>query len=176
MDKVRYYIDSNGEFVIENYNLTGTFSNFLPGIAGLFGIPMWAFYVNRAQCVCSFGVQSKDSPIMEFLPANRAYQLVSSQGFRTFIKIKDKKKHIFHEPFVSPQANGSLSVEQKMFISPHGLRIQESIPAKGLIIEVNYFTIPGESFAALAREVSFKNTSRKDLTLEVLDGSPIIMP
>ena len=63
-----------------------------------------------------------------------------------------------------------------MFISPHGLRIQESIPAKGLIIEVSYFTIPGESFAALAREVSFKNTSRKDLTLDVLDGSPIIVP
>ena len=176
MDKVKYYIDSNGEFVIENYNLAGTFSNFLPGIAGLFGIPMWVFYVNRAQCVCSFGLKSKDSPIMEFLPANRAYQLVSSQGFRTFIKIKDKKKHIFHEPFVSSQANGSLSVQQKMIISSHGLRIQESIPAKGLAIEVSYFTIPGESFAALAREVSFKNTSRKDLTLDVLDGSPIIMP
>ena len=176
MDKVKYYIDSNGEFVIENYNLAGTFSNFLPGIAGLFGIPMWAFYVNRGQCVCSFGLKSKDSPIMEFLPANRAYQLVSSQGFRTFIKIKDKKKHIFHEPFVSSQANGSLSVEQKMFISPHGLRIQESIPAKGLIIEVSYFTIPGESFAALARVVSFRSTSRKDLTLDVLDGSPIVVP
>jgi len=93
MDKVRYYLNSDNEFVIENYNKAGTFSNFLPGIAGLFGIPMWVFYANRGQGISCFGLKSKDSPIMEFLPANRAYQLVTLQGFRTFIKIKDKKKY-----------------------------------------------------------------------------------
>lgn len=174
--KPKYYIDSNGEFVIENYNLAGPFSNFLPGIAGLFGIPMWAFYVNRAQCVCSFGVESKDSSIMEFLPANRAYQLVSSQGFRTFIKIKDKNKPIFYEPFRSHLESDSPRAEQKMFISPHELRLQERAPAIGLETEVTYFTIPNESFAALARIVTLKNISKKAIKIEVLDGTPLIIP
>jgi len=175
-DKVKYYIDSNGEFVIEDYNLSGPFSNFLPGIAGLFGIPMWAFYVNRAQCVCSFGVKSKDSPIMEFLPANRAYQLTPSQGFRTFIKIKDKKKDIFYEPFRYHPENRSLGIEQKMFISSHELRLLETAPRLGLEVGVTYFTLPNECFSALARIVTIKNISRKDLAMDVLDGTPLIIP
>ncbi|MFC1666436.1 hypothetical protein ACFL0P_01000 [Candidatus Omnitrophota bacterium] len=174
--KVKYYIDSSGEFVIENYNLAGPFSNFLPGIAGLFGIPMWAFYVNRAQCICSFGIKSKDSPIMEFLPANRAYQLAALQGFRTFIKIKNKKRSIFYEPFRSHLRNGFFSGNQKMFISSHELRLLETVPAMGIEIGVNYFTIPNEPFAALARTVTIKNISKKDLSMDILDGSPLIIP
>ncbi len=173
--KPKYYIDSKGEFVIENYNLAGPFSNFLPGIAGFFGIPMWAFYVNRAQCVCSFGLKSKDNPIMEYLPANRAYQLVPSQGFRTFIKLKNNKKSIFYEPFCINDENNS-SVTQRMFISPHELRIQEVALDTGLEVEVAYFTIPNENFAALARVVSLKNISKKDLSIDVLDGTPLIVP
>jgi len=177
MDKrVKYYIDPNGEFVIENYNHANPFSNFLPGIAGLFGIPMWAFYVNRGQCICSFGVKSKDNSIMEFLPANRAYQLVSSQGFRTFLKIKDKKKDIFYEPFLSHFENNTVPAEQKMFITSHGLRLMERNPLLGLEISVDYFTIPNEPFAALARIVTFKNISKRDISTDILDGAPLIIP
>src|SRR3989338_5197919 len=114
--KPKYYIDSNNEFVIENYNLAGTFSNFLPGIAGLFGIPMWVFYVNRGQAVCSFGVNGKDNPIMEFFPANRAYKLVSSQGFRTFLKIKKGKNNIFYEPF-KPYSGETKAVIKNIILS-----------------------------------------------------------
>ncbi len=173
--KPKYYIDSKGEFVVENYNLVGPFSNFLPGIAGLFGIPMWAFYVNRGQCLCSFGVKSKDSPIMEYLPANRAYQLASSQGFRTFIKLKQNKKSVLYEPFQAHPDNGS-SITQKMFINPYELRIQEVASHLGLETEVTYFTIPNESFAALARVVTLKNVSKKDLAIDMLDGTPLIVP
>jgi len=126
--KPRYSINSDGEFVIENYNHAGPFSSFLPGIAGLFGIPMWALYVNRAQCMCSFGTSSKDSPIMEFLPANRAYQLTSSQGFRTFIKVNNGKKTLFYEPFQAHPENGIYVAEQKMCISSYELRLKERIP------------------------------------------------
>lgn len=174
-NNVKYYIDSDSSFVIENYNLAGPFSNFLPGIAGLFGIPMWVFYVNRGQCICSFGVKSKDSPIMEFLPANRAYQLVSSQGFRTFIKIKDKKKEILYEPFKPNLKNGP-PVTQKMFINSHGLKLVEIAPHIGIETCVEYFTIPAEPFSALARVVTFKNISRKDIKIDVLDGTPLIIP
>ncbi|MFH1782883.1 MAG: cellobiose phosphorylase [Candidatus Omnitrophota bacterium] len=174
--KIKYYGDSKGEFVIENYNLSGSFSNFLPGIAGLFGIPMWVFYTNRAQCVCSFGIKSKDESIMEFLPANRAYQLTPSQGFRTFIKIKSDKRSIFHEPFKPQLTEASKSIDQKMFINSCELRLLETAPDIGLETEVTYFTIPNESFASLARVVKFKNISKRDLKLDVLDGAPLIIP
>jgi len=168
---VKYHIDSNNEFIIENYNQAGTFSSFLPGIAGLFGIPMWAFYVNRGQAICSFGIKGKDSPIMEFLPANRAYQLVSSQGFRTFIKLKIKNKAILYEPFsLHSEAN------QKMFVSSCELRLIEVNPDLGIEVEVVYFTIPNQPFAGLARVVTLKNISKKDLKMEILDGAPLIIP
>lgn len=174
--EVKYYVDPKGDFVIENYNLAGPFANFLPGIAGLFGIPMWAFYVNRGQCMCSIGVKSKDSPIMEFMPANRAFQLTSSQGFRTFLKIKHKNKIILYEPFKPHPENGVLPAKQKMFVNSYELRIQETVPDIGLEIEVSYFTIPNEPFAAMARVVSFRNISKKTLNVEMLDGTPLIIP
>ena len=61
--------------VIEDYARKSEFSSFLPGIAGLKGIPMWCYYVNRGQAVVSFGVQDKDHGIMEFYPAHTAYQI-----------------------------------------------------------------------------------------------------
>ena len=42
----RYELNENGRFIIENYNESKLFSNFFPGVAGVWGIPMWAFYVN----------------------------------------------------------------------------------------------------------------------------------
>src|SRR3989338_1888311 len=176
MDKAKYYLNSDNEFVIENYHQAGAFSNFLPGIAGLFGIPMWVFYVNRGQGVCSFGLKSKDSPIMEFLPANRAYQLTTSQGFRTFIKIKNKKGGILYEPFQPHSPHRFHSVKQSMIINSCEFRIQEVNPQLGLQIEVEYFTIPNEPFAGLARTVAVKNISKKNISLGLLDGAPLIIP
>lgn len=177
MDKnVKYYIEPDDEFVIENYNHATAFSNFLPGIAGLFGIPMWVFYVNRGQGICSFGVKSKDSPIMEFMSANRAYQLTSSQGFRTFIKVRDKKKKVFYEPFRPHFENNAVPADQKMLVTSHGLKLIERNSLLGLEITVEYFTIPNEPFAALARAVTFKNISKKDIMADILDGTPLVIP
>ena len=88
----QYHLNQDGTFVIEDYNHSKVFANFFPGVAGLYGIPMWAFYVNRGQGMAAFGVESKDKAILEFQPANRAYRLTSIQGFRTFIKISGKKQ------------------------------------------------------------------------------------
>ncbi len=174
--KIKYYLNQENEFVIENYNLASPFSNFLPGIAGLFGIPMWVFYTNRGQGICSFGVRSKDNPIMEFLPANRAYQLASSQGFRTFIKIKSRDKSMLYEPFRPHPDNGHITCDQEMRITPHELRMSERAPKPGIEVEVRYFTVPNEPYAALARELIIKNVSRKTVKMEVLDGNPIMVP
>ena len=75
-----YYLDDNGHFVIEDYQHAKLFADFFPGVAGLYGIPMWAFYVNRGQAVSSFGIESKDKAILEFQPANKAYRLTSLSG------------------------------------------------------------------------------------------------
>jgi hypothetical protein len=83
-----YYLRPDGTFVIENFTQKKLFSNFFPGIAGEWGIPMWVFYNNRGQGISSFGIESKDKAIMEFQPANKAYRMTSTHGFRTFLKVK----------------------------------------------------------------------------------------
>lgn len=50
-------------FMITNYDRVAPFSSFLPGIAGVKGIPLWCFYTNRGQGVNSFGVHDKDHAI-----------------------------------------------------------------------------------------------------------------
>jgi hypothetical protein len=76
-------MDENGRFSIKNYNWAKPFSNFFPGIAGKWGIPMWIYYVSRGQGICSVGIHDKDHSIMEFLSFNKALQVVGKQGFRT---------------------------------------------------------------------------------------------
>jgi hypothetical protein len=98
--------DDQGRFVLAAFAGARPFSSFLPGMAGPLGIPMWAFYVNRGQAIASFGVENKDNPIMEFQPANKAYQTTPYTGFRTFMKLDaawsgdHAEEHwVFYEPF-----------------------------------------------------------------------------
>ncbi|HLD88565.1 MAG TPA: hypothetical protein VI955_04540, partial [Candidatus Omnitrophota bacterium] len=174
MARQQYHLDPDGSFVINDYDHAKAFSNFFPGIAGLYGIPMWAFYVNRGQGITSFGVESKDKAILEFQPADRAYRLTSIQGFRTFIKASGSKQN-FYEPF----SNSSVSpfkVSRRMIITSHDLTIEEVNVSLGLKVTVNYFTMPEENYAALVRRVTIANTSRKPLSLSMIDGLPAINP
>ncbi|WP_058486419.1 hypothetical protein [Defluviitalea phaphyphila] len=169
-----YYLDSKERFVIENYQQKNPFSSFLSGIAGIKGIPMWVFYVNRGQGICSFGIKDKDNSIMEFFPANQAYQNVSTKGFRTFIKKTIDNNTTFYEPF-SPTLNNRDSVE-KMYIEPNILEIEENNKKEGLKINITYFNIPNEKFGGLVRKVNIKNISDYVMKLEILDGIPVILP
>lgn len=162
--------DSDGRFKIENYPAHKPFSSFLPGIAGVLGIPMWVFYTNRGQAIAGFGVESKDSPIMEFQPANKAYQLTAYKGFRTFIKTADR----YDEPF-SPLAYPH-NPNRDMFISMNELEIQELDTASGLQTNVVYFTLSNEPFAGLVRQLTLTNTSENIISLELLDGMPAVVP
>jgi hypothetical protein len=172
----KYYLSDNGEFVIENYNYSKPFSNFFPGIAGKYGIPMWTFYVNRGQAISSFGVKDKDHAILEFLPANKAWQLVSSQGFRTFIKVFSGNKTAFYEPFHNGFSNLGYNLTNKMLISPSGLALEETNISLGLKVKVEYFNIPSDNYAGLTRIVKIENTGNKDKTIELVDGLPQIVP
>lgn len=164
------------EFVIEQYNNARPFASFLPGVAGLYGKPLWAFYVNRGQCVASFGMNAKDNAIMEFYPATTAYRRVTLEGFRTFIKYQAKGGgETVYEPFRVHDAAPD-APRQAIFISPHEVRIEEVSAAHALRTEVVYYTVPGEDFPALAREVRIHDLGEHPRILEIIDGMPKLMP
>ena len=166
-----YYFDS-GKFVIEQFDEGKPFSSFLPGLAGLKGIPMWNFYVNRGQAICSFGVRDKNSPIMEFSPANISYKNVGTTGFRTFIKMKGEQE--IYEPFQS--ARPDHAAKRIMTILPNGLTIEETHTEHGLKTTVHYFNLPNDDYAALVRRVEIENIGGKEIELELMDGLPEILP
>lgn len=169
-----YYFDSDNRFTIENYSDNKPFASFLPGIAGLKGIPMWAFYVNRGQAVCSFGIKDKDHPIMEFFPAYKCFQTVDYIGFRTFIKSYKEEGFEYYEPFssINPFTKG----KNKMFIGANECEIEEISKDETLRTNVCYFTLPEEGVAALVRKVTITNISNKTVRLEVIDGMPAVIP
>jgi len=170
-----YFLDANGAFVIEDYQHAKLFSDFFPGVSGLYGIPMWAFFVNRGQAVSSFGIESKDKAILEFQPANKAYRLSSIQGFRTFLKITDGKNQKFYEPFAN-SASSAFKTQQRMLITSHDLTIEEINSNLGIKTTVNYFTMPQEPFAGLIRRVTVENIGKKKLDIQCVDGLPAINP
>jgi hypothetical protein len=170
-----YYLDDNGAFVIEDYQHAKLFADFFPGVSGLYGIPMWAFYVNRGQAVSSFGIESKDKAILEFQPANKAYRLTSTAGFRTFLNITDGKDRKYYEPFANSLAS-AYKIRQRMLITAHDLTIEEINTTLGLTVTVNYFTMPQEPFAGLVRRVTIENKGSKKLDVQCVDGLPVINP
>ncbi|MDR1692240.1 MAG: cellobiose phosphorylase [Oscillospiraceae bacterium] len=160
-----YRYDQDGAFVIENYDQTPSFMSFLPGLAGETGIPMWLYYANRGQGVCSFGVENKDHAIMEFNPANTALKRVASEGFRTFLKINGREV----EPF-SPAAQRPRTL--KMYQNAFHI-IEEG---EGYEFTVRTFTLPGENFSALVRCCELKNRSEAPMSVSALDGLTQIIP
>ena len=153
-------------FLISDYDRLPAFSSFLPGVAGADGIPIWVFYTNRGQGINSFGIHHKGNAIMEFNPANTAYENTPTKGFRTFLR-RDGE---YYEPFCtySRMAVRTMSVEKNSF------SIAEE--ERGLRVEVSYFVLPTEEIGALVRRVSIKNISGESCRLEGLDGLPKIIP
>jgi len=171
----KYYLNNDGSFVIENYNLAPTFASFFPGIAGVKGIPMWAYYVNRGQGICTFGIKNKNYAIMEFYPANVSYNLVNTFGFRTFLKIKKAKETICYEPFKNNSADIK-NIKQKMFVSAYDLTLEEINTRIGIKTTVNFFTLPNQPLAGLLRKITVENLSKQNIQIEIVDGMPKILP
>lgn len=154
------------KFTIKDYGKQPTFTSFLPGISGLYGVPIWCFYVNRGQCISSFGLQDKDHAIMEFYPAHQAYQNVKRTGFRTFLKRNGK----YFEPFKDE------SKKHLMNIFMNNLEIEETDEENKILTRVSYFNLPGEKIGALVRKLTIKNLSADTIKLEILDGMPSLIP
>ncbi len=154
-------------FVIDDYDKKPAFSSFLPGLAGVRGIPMWTFYTNRGQGMHSFGIDNKGNAIMEFNTANIAYENATTKGFRTFLRIDGN----YYEPF----ANYDDDAKRQIRMNKNSFKVIERNEAKGIEIKVNYFILPNESIGALVRQVSVKNISEKPMNIEVIDGLPKII-
>lgn len=153
--------DQNGRYVMEDYQAMPPFSSFLPGIAGPMGVPVWCYYNNRGQAVCSFGARDKDHAIMEFSPAHTAYREVSRTGFRTFCKVNGTYGELFTRG--CDMHIGGSEVE---------------ITCRDGVLEASalYFGVPGERTAALARVLSVRNAGTEPVELELLDGMPELVP
>ena len=151
---------------MKNYAKKSTFASFLPGIAGIKGIPIWCHYVNRGQAVTSFGSKVKNGAIMEFSPAHTAYQTVKRNGFRTFIKKDGKVYEPFHDE----------NVPHDMTVQMNTLSIKEECAETGLTTEITYYVLPEEELGALVREVNITNHSHAEVHIEIADGMPALVP
>lgn len=156
----------NTTFTIKEYEKQDTFAGFLPGLSGIHGIPIWCYYVNRGQCISSFGVEDKDHAIMEFYPAQQSYRETPRVGFRSFVKLGGKVHELFAD-------NATC---KEMHIHMNGLSIEEENEALQLHTKIDYITLPGERTGALVRKVCITNTGAEVRHLELLDGMPVVIP
>lgn len=156
------------QFFFRDYEKLPAFSSFLPGLAGIRGIPLWVFYTNRGQGINSFGIHHKGNAIMEFNPANTAYENTAVKGFRTFLR----KDGSFFEPFCTYGAKGT----RTMCVEKNRLMLEEVNAGQGIQITVSYFVLPTESIGALVRNVEIRNISEQSIHLEGVDGLPKIIP
>jgi len=156
------------KFVFENFGELPPFASFLPGVYGIHGVPLWAFYVNRGQCIASFGIENKNHAIMEFSPAVVAYEDTARKGFRTFVKAGGQ----CFEPFSQPGAG----VSGKMHVNPNSITIEEFRNDSQLRFCITYFLMPEENFGALVRVVTVENLAAYSREIEVLDGMARIIP
>lgn len=192
--------DSVGRYILEDYDAQTTFADFLPGLAGIYGKPLYAFYVNRGQAIASFGVESKNTPIMEFLPANKAYQETPLVGFRTFIQGRRQKESFVVEPFSPLTTNHgaaellegtktlpstesfqsaccSPTTKRVMYSGENELQIQEIDFVHQLETNVTYFVLPEEDFGAFVRRTTITNThSKEPVNISFLDGLAKLQP
>lgn len=153
-------------FVIKDYNKKSVFSSFLPGISGIKGVPIWSFYVNRGQCITSFGSGNKNNSIMEFYPAHQAYQRTEDMGFRTFLKVDGQVHEAFHLEETS----------KDMYIGKNKLTIKEINQQLGIEVTVTYTTLADEPVGGLVRTVNVRNLSSNTRKIELLDGMPEVIP
>lgn len=155
-------------FILHDYGTLAPFTSFLPGLAGAKGIPIWAFYVNRGQGICSFGIENKHHAIMEFAPAFLAYEQTATNGFRTFLRIDGQ----YVEPFCADDGD----VRTQMRMEENQLHICAEHRKYPIRVTVSYFVMPGEEYGALVRRVRIRNTGEQTVQLEGLDGMPRLIP
>mmetsp|Transcript_28438 Transcript_28438/g.28753 ORF Transcript_28438/g.28753 Transcript_28438/m.28753 type:complete len:1169 (+) Transcript_28438:76-3582(+) len=167
--------DTSGRFVMNDFDTKKPMANFLSGLGGIWGIPMWAFYVNRGQGITAFGIQNKDGGIAKFNTAEKAYQQTPFTAFRTFLKGTRGKEKFHSMPFF-PSGYDDEHPNRKMMIGMNEMEIEEIDTQNGIQTNVLYYTVPNEDFPALIRKTTFTNTGKDSVSLEILDGLGRLVP
>mmetsp|Transcript_18699 Transcript_18699/g.40489 ORF Transcript_18699/g.40489 Transcript_18699/m.40489 type:complete len:1240 (+) Transcript_18699:182-3901(+) len=181
--------DERRRYILHDFDSRAPVSNFLPGVAGVFGKPVWSFYVNRGQGIASFGLTSKEYPMLEFSSANKAYQLTPYIGFRTFLQGTrgghkgEGGTSFLMEPF-SPANSKVPGLDDEdsdkptrtMYVGTNEMEITEVDDVHGVTTSVTYFTLPEENFASLVRKTTITNTGDDALTFSALDGLAKLEP
>lgn len=170
--------DENDRFIMHSFDTFKSMSSFLPGVAGLWGVPMWAFYVNRGQAIATFGVQNKGGGILLFQTADKAYQVTPYVGFRTLLKGKRADGSSFEaQPFLpSSDAKATHPARRDMYIGNNELEIEESDPTTGIRTNVLYFNAPNEDFPVFVRRVTYTNEGTDAVELDIVDGLAKLEP
>ena len=187
--------DGEGRYVFRDYDSQTPYSDFLPGLAGIYGKPLYAFFVNRGQGIASFGVESKNKPIMEFSSANNAYQTTPLLGFRTFIQgTRNGREGIGKTSFVTepfspltthfPDANVDevgydrpLPNKRTLYSGENEMQIQEIDFNNHIETNVTYFILPEEDFGAFVRRTTITNTHPDErVEISFLDGLAKMQP
>lgn len=166
--------DAQGRYVMRDYDTLKPMSNFLNGLGGVWGIPMWAFYVNRGQGISSFGKQNKDNAVMKFESAEKAYMTTPFNGFRTFVKGTSGGKSFTHMPFFP--TTGGKDITRDMMIGHNEMEIEEVNSNIDLQTNVLYYTTTNEEFPSMIRSVTFTNLGSTEMKIEVLDGLGRLIP
>ncbi len=174
MPDVNCVLQPNGDFEIDSYVRAKIFTGFLPGIAGEKGIPTWAFYINRGQCLAGFGTRDKDGAIQEFVPADKAPWYTAWRGFRTFLKVNLPGGLFFYEPF--RMTKKGIQVRNKLILTAGSLTISEINQDLGMEVRITYLTLPGEKIGGLLRKTELINHNAFPLKVETVDGLAAIMP
>lgn len=175
--------DDINRYVLKDYDNKKGFSDFLAGVAGIFGIPMWSFFVNRGQGIASFGVVSKDEPLMQYSSANEAYQLTPFVGFRTFLQGTRDGVSFLTEPFspatakTDDESEDAGRPDRYMYVGTADMEVQEIDYMNGVETSATYFLLPDEPFSAFVRRTTIRNLDdTSPLTLSILDGLAKIEP
>lgn len=174
--------DQLGRFTMHHFDTSKPVADFLNGLGGIWGVPLWAFYVNRGQVITSFGRQNKDGAIEKFVTAEKAYEQTPYTGFRTFVKGRriGSQQTFVHMPFFPfglDSSSSSDSISRDLMIGRNEVEIEEVEPSLGLRTNVLYFTPPDEDYPSLIRSATFTNLDpTSDLVIDVLDGLAKLIP
>ena len=169
--------DAAGRYIMKAYDRAKPMASFLPGVGGLWGVPMWAFYVNRGQGMATFGIENKEGGLLLFQTAEKSYQATANVGFRTLLKGTRKDGSFEAQPFFpESDADAAHTAARTMYIGNNEMEVEEVDPDTDMTTNALYFNIPNEDFPALVRRVTYTNTGDSAVDLEVVDGLAKLEP
>ena len=98
--------------------------------------------------MCSFGIGNKDGSIAMYNTAEKVYQLVPFDGFRTFLRGTRKDTSFSYMPFFIGQSEHG-ERHRDMAVGMNSVEITEVIPSLKLNTSITYYSVTDEDFPAM---------------------------